>query len=184
MVCGQCAALLCDHCTNIRVVGKTRVRFCGVCGGMCRGLASGQRETGRAPATSFGAAIGRAFSYPFQGNGTMMIAGATVLFAFAEIVPGGFLLGMAMFDNMAALDPRLVIPSILRVPGAYLVVCAIFFGTFAASSLGDSWLFARMRLVSLTLGQFLAIYLAMVATRVLGLLYFTNRDRLNWLNTR
>jgi hypothetical protein len=104
-------------------------------------------------------------------------------------------LAVAMLDSVAAANPLVVIPSILRVPAQYLVtvilLCGVYgvrlLGDLASSAAGDltytttdmSVLFAT--LAGRALWSFLSIYLLTVSMRILGLLYVTQRDKLNWI---
>jgi hypothetical protein len=74
-----------------------------------------------------------------------------------------------------------VIPSILAIPGRYLVALALL---GVITTLGHM---ARTGLDHLHLGLlaslpkgFLTLYCAVVQARLLGLIYHTNRDRFRW----
>jgi pSer/pThr/pTyr-binding forkhead associated (FHA) protein len=91
------------------------------------------------------------------------------------------LLAVAMDDSLAALNPLLVIPAIGRVPLEYLVSCLLFGGLL----FGLSELTARIGLlhppiVRQMLNVFIGLYFMVVEMRLLGLLYYTRKDRFGW----
>lgn len=106
------------------------------------------------------------------------------------------LLALAMLDSVAAANPLLVIPSILKVPLEYLVTLIALAGVLGISELGDSMLrvlFPRgvgthsvAKLLELFAAQafwsLASLYLLIVSMRILGLLYLTNKDKLGWYN--
>ncbi len=89
------------------------------------------------------------------------------------------LLAVVMHHARRAADPRLVIPSIVRVLGPYLAVCGFMVLTglvqvgFRAMS-PDHSLLAHFTAV------FLNLWAAMVSTRLLGLLYRGHKAKLGW----
>lgn len=85
-------------------------------------------------------------------------------------------MGVSVFRTVAALDPRLVVPSILRIPGQYLVAALLVLGLYAIAHVIPT----EGNLVAITVGRFAALYLAVVETRILGLLYRANQDVLGW----
>ena len=89
------------------------------------------------------------------------------------------LLSVVMHNARRALDPRLVVPSIVRVWRPYLAVCGFMMLmvlvqlAFAAVFTGDS-LLAHFTVV------FLKLWSAMASMRLLGLLYQAHEATLNW----
>lgn len=91
-------------------------------------------------------------------------------------------LGVAMADSVSGANPLLVIPSILRVPLEYFVTCLILIVAFAANYLGQFALgFVRVPLATSLVSWFLFLYCLLVSMRLVGILYWTNRDRLKWV---
>lgn len=102
------------------------------------------------------------------------------LYVLLALVLGGAVFPMAflavtMFDTLGALNPLLIVPSILKVPLAYLVTLAMFGAIFVAN-----W--AAFTLLSMVLpipivpeiiGSFADLYLTAVEMRILGLLYLS-----------
>lgn len=104
---------------------------------------------------------------------------------------GGFYFPMAflavvMFDSVAALNPLLVVPSIAKVPGSYLLTVALLGAVLAAKWSGDHFLprAISIPIVPSVLSTLAWLYLLMVEARVLGLLYRVNQERLAWFGHR
>jgi len=103
-------------------------------------------------------------------------------------------LAVAMKDNIMAANPLIVVPSIVRVPLAYLVTALLAAGIFGARWLGDaltsdlvgeSMMGNSVTKLLLVFGlnviwAFFSFYLLTVTIRILGLLYLTKRERLGW----
>jgi hypothetical protein len=91
-------------------------------------------------------------------------------------------LAVAMFDSLAALNPLLLLPSMARIPGSYLLTVAIMSAVLAAKWAGDYFLprVFPVPIVPSVLSTLAGLYLVMVEARVLGLLYRANKDRLGW----
>ncbi|HEV2207481.1 MAG TPA: FHA domain-containing protein [Verrucomicrobiae bacterium] len=95
-------------------------------------------------------------------------------------------LAAAMFDSVAALNPLLVVPSIAKIPGQYLLTVAVFGAVLAAKWLGDDFLpqAISVPVVPSVISTFVGLYLLMVEARVLGLLYRVNKEELGWFGRR
>jgi pSer/pThr/pTyr-binding forkhead associated (FHA) protein len=90
-------------------------------------------------------------------------------------------LAVAMDDSLLGLNPMLVVPSILRVPLEYLASCmmvGLLLCLLGLRSLLTAVL--DQPLLSQILGMFLVLYFTVVEMRLLGLLYYTKKDRLGW----
>jgi pSer/pThr/pTyr-binding forkhead associated (FHA) protein len=107
--------------------------------------------------------------------------------------PMAFLV-VAMKDNVMACNPLVVVPSILRVPGQYIVTVVLFAAIFGVQGIGN--------LVSGTAGSvaftttdmsvmfiafavkmiwsFTSVYLLTLNMRIMGLLYLTQKEKLGW----
>ncbi|MEW5876112.1 MAG: DUF4013 domain-containing protein, partial [Candidatus Zixiibacteriota bacterium] len=92
------------------------------------------------------------------------------------------LLVVAMADSFFGVNPLIVIPAIIKVPLEYLVACVAFFVILGARMLLIGLLKEVIPIPYLYLipGSFVALYLLTVEMRLLGLLYYTNRDRFGW----
>lgn len=113
-----------------------------------------------------------AISSPLGGLGLMM-AGA-IYFPMA-------VLAVAMADSLGGLSPTVVVPSILKVPGQYAVavlLCGVL--VFVRGVLPSFLNQMGIPLVPGLLLNLCALYLIMVEMRILGLLYYTNSEKLGW----
>lgn len=123
-------------------------------------------------------------------------AGACILlgffahgFFFALSVPlfiaGGVYYPMALLatglQTRLALYPAVIFSSIGRVIGPYAAACGVLIAAGAVFSLAG----LLVQILSPVLGSLLAfgtsIYLSLVEARMLGLLYYTSKERLGWL---
>jgi hypothetical protein len=84
------------------------------------------------------------------------------------------------------MNPRVVIPSICRIPAEYGVYCLVFVLLTGAAGLAFRWIqeypvllwqYPIYRLLSM---EFIFLYLTVVEMRLLGLLFFTGRNKLGW----
>lgn len=107
----------------------------------------------------------------------------------AAIVFGCVIFPMAftavtMFDSLAALNPILIIPSILKIPFAYLLAVTILLVAYATGWVGDRYLgmLLPIPIVPGVVSEFLGLYLMTVEMRILGLLYWTKKDELGWFS--
>lgn len=92
------------------------------------------------------------------------------------------LLGAAIYDSVSGLNPVMIIPSIFKTFGAYLVACtvmvliAVLRGVFSVVLPRIPVLF-----VGSAIEGILSFYFITVEMRILGLLYRTYEERLGWL---
>ncbi len=91
------------------------------------------------------------------------------------------LLAVGMSDNILAANPLVIIPSVLKIVPSYLVVFFFMGCVVAIRALGD-WLVYRLPVpvVPFIITGFLALYFLTVQMRVLGLMYYCNREQLGW----
>ena len=99
-----------------------------------------------------------------------------------------------MKDTALAANPLVVVPAILKVPMEYLVTVILMTSIFGVQRLGDiiaggaSHVSMTTRLMStlfISFGvqavwSFLSVYLLTVNMRILGLLYVSKKDKLEW----
>ena len=116
------------------------------------------------------------------------------IFASLLYFPMAFL-AVAMLDSVGAANPLVVIPSILRVPGQYVVtvimICIVFGvrilgDVFSGAAEGETYTTRSMSVLFISMGiqavwSFVRIYLLTVTMRILGNLYLTQRDKLGWI---
>jgi hypothetical protein len=91
-------------------------------------------------------------------------------------------LGMAMTDQIAAASPHFVLPSILRIPGAYFGLI-VQLAALAGLNAAVAWALDKLAIPFLPwlISTFVSIYFLMVISRLLGILYYRNQTRLAWL---
>jgi hypothetical protein len=92
------------------------------------------------------------------------------------------LLAVALFDSLVAVNPMLVVPSILRVPLHYLIVLVLF-GLATLAMEGGELLAAMLpggKLLAIGVTSLLGFYFFAVQARLLGLLYRCNKAKLGW----
>ena len=95
------------------------------------------------------------------------------------------LLAVSICDNLMAMNPSIVIPSITRIPAEYTVYCVLFFVMtgglfFAMEYLVEVPFLNRYPIYAALTFEFLFLYVSAVEMRLLGLLYYTGRERLAW----
>jgi hypothetical protein len=95
-------------------------------------------------------------------------------------------LAVAMFDTVAAVNPLLVVPSIAKIPGPYIVSVALFGAVLAVTGVGEYYLpkTIPVPIVPSVISTVVGLYLLIVQARVVGLLYLANKERLGWLGHR
>jgi pSer/pThr/pTyr-binding forkhead associated (FHA) protein len=126
----------------------------------------------------------------FTSLGAAMLATATLGCIY---FPMAFL-AVAMLDTVTAVNPLLVVPSILKVIKPYLITIALFFlvallewlsntaldyffkGKVNTKDMGEFML----RIGSVIAGKFISIYLLTVNARILALLYVSKKQELGW----
>lgn len=92
------------------------------------------------------------------------------------------MLAVALFDSFSALNPLLILLSIFKVPLQYLVVCVVL-GLAIAAEIGIDYVLEEWVTTPFLIVLFsspIAFYFITVETRILGLLYNTNKSRLDW----
>jgi hypothetical protein len=91
-------------------------------------------------------------------------------------------LAVAMFDSVMAVNPLLIIPSILKIPGTYFLTIVLFVAVLIVRWLGYKVLpvLLHSSFVAWIIASFLGLYLLMVEVRILGVLYWTRKNELGW----
>lgn len=90
-------------------------------------------------------------------------------------------LAVSMYDSLFALNPLLIMPSILRIPLEYLVACFVL-GAVLAVRLVSLFLLALIPIpiFPTVVGGFFSLYFLTVEMRILGVMYHSKREELNW----
>ena len=99
----------------------------------------------------------------------------------ALMAPMG-MLALAMFDSLGALNPFLLVTSMLRIPLQYFAAAAVFELLTAVYFLaGDTiGLLIPIPILPGIISVFLNLYLTLAGMRILGLLYRIKADQLGW----
>ena len=105
---------------------------------------------------------------------------ASIIFGCAYF-PMAFM-AVAMFDSVAAVNPLLIVPSILKIPREYLLTIVLFAVILTVRWLGQSVLpeLLQIPILPSVFASFVGLYLLAVEMRMLGLLYFSKKDELCW----
>lgn len=91
-------------------------------------------------------------------------------------------LAVAMFDSVGAVNPLLIVPTILKIPLEYLVTVGLFAIILLVRWLGNKLLpgIVPVPVLPSLLSNLLGLYLLTVEMRILGLLYWTKKRELGW----
>jgi hypothetical protein len=114
---------------------------------------------------------------------SMLIWAAMLGFVGAAYFPMA-ILGVAMFDSLAAVNPMLVARSIIRVPGHYVLTLLVFGGLILVKMFTGqlSDLKGGLGIAGSVVDQFDSLWSALFLARVLGGLYYVNRRKLGWFD--
>jgi hypothetical protein len=110
---------------------------------------------------------------------SLIIAGGLLLLALF-MMPMAWL-AVSMHESIAGVSPHYVLRSILRIPGQYAIVF-IELVILVIINIGLGWRLDQMQIpiIPWLLNSFLGLYFMMVMCRILGVLYYLNRNRLSW----
>jgi len=86
VACAKCGQNFCDFCVTIRSVEGVSRKFCRTCGSECSPLQP-QVTAAQPPPPGFSTLLPRAFLYPFQGSGVMLLGAGTVCFYLLGHLP-------------------------------------------------------------------------------------------------
>lgn len=119
----------------------------------------------------------------------------------ASVILSGFyfpmaFLAVAMKDSVAAANPLIVIPAIMKVPVQYTITAILLIGVFGVRKLGTilsggagsiSLTTKDMSVLLAALGfqalwALMSVYLLTVTMRILGLFYNSSKDKLGWFS--
>lgn len=89
------------------------------------------------------------------------------------------LIAMSIFRSAKALSPLHILPAISMVPLDYAIACGGLLLIFVVKAV-FAWV-SFIPVVGTLLGNLVMLYLLTVEMRLLGLLYYSNRGKLNWI---
>lgn len=90
------------------------------------------------------------------------------------------LLIVSLSESLAAVNPLFIIPSIFKVFGTYILAFGVLVVIVLLKSIMNK-LFISVPLLGFFIEWFLTLYFIMLEARIIGLVYYTNREKLNWL---
>jgi hypothetical protein len=92
------------------------------------------------------------------------------------------LLAVTIYDSLAALNPLLIVLSIVKVPLEYAATCVVFGLLYYTLALASRQLDEAIQspLLSTIVREFFSLYTLTVVMRVVGLLFYTKQERLGW----
>jgi predicted Zn finger-like uncharacterized protein len=89
------------------------------------------------------------------------------------------LIAMSILRNVRALNPLLLVPAIAAVPLDYAIACGVLCLLFICK--GIFHFLVIIPFVGPLLDNFIMLYLLMVEMRILGLVYYTNKEKFGWI---
>jgi hypothetical protein len=108
------------------------------------------------------------------------LAGVPLLFLGLFCMPMA-ILTVAMADTLAGFNPVTIFSSIGKAPGPYLTICGIFLVIIAAVRGLQMFLeWTDIPIVFTVVSTAVGLYGITVEMRLLGLLYYTNKEKLAW----
>lgn len=90
-------------------------------------------------------------------------------------------LAAAVIADVTGLNPVPIMRSVLRVPLDYLVTSVVFMVLFFLNYLRETYLLVHVFAVGSLIRWLLLLYFWMMAMRLLGMFYYTNRRKLQWM---
>ena len=143
----------------------------------------------------FGPAIGVAW-YTISSEESSLGVPLIATFVLGALYFPMAFLAVAMLDSVLAANPLQVVPSIFKVPVEYVVTMLLLACVLGLRPLGDlilPLLFPRgltthsmpklfAYLATSAFWSLFSLYLLTVGMRILGLLYFTKKEKLGWLD--
>ena len=108
--------------------------------------------------------------------------GVVVLLLGLFCVPMAFLT-VCVSDSLGGLNPLVIFSSIIKVPGPYLIACIVFLLVSGLQTVCEKMMdLSPVFIVSAVVGKFISLYGLTVEMRILGLLYFLNKDKFSWFD--
>ncbi|MBF0320334.1 MAG: DUF4013 domain-containing protein [Nitrospirae bacterium] len=87
-------------------------------------------------------------------------------------------LAVSMTNTFGAVSPHIVIPSIFRVPVEYLMLCGVLLAIYLVK-VAVGWV-VGIPYVGPIISMFVTFYFYAVEMRLVGLLYYSEKERLGW----
>ncbi len=91
------------------------------------------------------------------------------------------ILTVSLADSLRGLNPVIIMSGIAKVPLPYLIICVVFAVATAVRVVSELLLgLLPIPVLPAIVGTFVGLYGLTVGSRLLGLLYYTNKDKLAW----
>ena len=100
-VCPKCARRFCQLCVDFRSGGSASRHFCRRCGAECQPLQVVQAQNKPAAPAGFISSLPRAFLYPLQGSGVLLLVAGTIFFFVLGLLPLVSLIATGYLFNYA-----------------------------------------------------------------------------------
>ena len=126
---------------------------------------------------SFLPAIAAAYMLGGEKEGRIIVAALQI---FGILYAPMAILGVAVLGFLGASSPHIVIPAIFRCGGLYLLVVGALVGLYFAEGV-VSVAMGRMFIVRSLVLAVVGAYVMMANGRMLGLMFRTKREDLNWI---
>ena len=108
------------------------------------------------------------------------VPGVLVLLLGLFCIPMAFLT-VCLADSIGGLNPLVIFASISKVPGPYLIACIFFLVIIGLETVCVSFFrLSPIFILPAVIGKFVSLYGLTVEMRILGLLYYTNKEKLSW----
>jgi hypothetical protein len=113
-ICNKCGTHACNECTRKQKVGRKVMHFCPRCGGSCRDMGEVAKAAAveAAKTKTFGQGIARSLTYPFRGNGVIILICGTIFFGLVDLFRMGILtwsLRVMLWGYLFAFMQRIIV---------------------------------------------------------------------------
>jgi predicted Zn finger-like uncharacterized protein len=117
-------------------------------------------------------------SHPFTDPIILLLSGAGLFY-----LPMG-IIAVSMTQSLSSLNPVFILPAIIKVIDHYIIAFAVVAIIVIFNPIANRHVFASIPIIGDFLNAFVNLYLIIIEGRILGLIYYVNRDRLNWFGER
>ena len=93
------------------------------------------------------------------------------------------LLTVSLAGGIGGLNPLIIFSSITKIPGPYLIACVVLLLVVGLETVCEAMVsFSAIYIIPTLIAKFISLYGLTVEMRILGLLYYTNKDKLSWFH--
>lgn len=112
----------------------------------------------------------------FQGNISKTVI--ILLLLLGTLYQPMAIISMSLLSSVGALSPMIVLPAIAKVLSDYIIAWGVML--FLLLMKVAFTYFIKIPILSAFLDSFITLYLLIVEMRILGLIYYTKKDKLGW----